>query len=88
MTTRWVSGSDGESSDELYLLDNSQDDYQNLEDSLLVFCVDVSGSMSVTAEVHPPPVWVSVLENASKPRSASGASNTTNDNDHSSVIRI
>ncbi|XP_008318397.1 circularly permutated Ras protein 1 [Cynoglossus semilaevis] len=51
VTTRWVSGSDGESSDELYLLDNSQDDYQNLEDSLLVFCVDVSGSMSVTAEV-------------------------------------
>uniref|UniRef100_A0A3Q3MK70 Circularly permutated Ras protein 1-like n=1 Tax=Labrus bergylta TaxID=56723 RepID=A0A3Q3MK70_9LABR len=29
----------------------SDDDYQNLEDTLVVFCVDISGSMSVTTEV-------------------------------------
>ena len=40
-----------EHSDDLYLLSQSDDDYQNLEDSLVVFCVDISGSMSVTTEV-------------------------------------
>lgn len=38
-------------SDELYLHTQSEDDYQNLEDTLVVFCVDISGSMSVTTEV-------------------------------------
>nr|XP_043876335.1 circularly permutated Ras protein 1 isoform X2 [Solea senegalensis] len=38
-------------SDDVYLHDQSDDDYQNLEDTLVVFCVDVSGSMSVTTAV-------------------------------------
>lgn len=38
-------------SDDLYLPNQSDDDYQNLEDTLVVFCVDISGSMSVTTEV-------------------------------------
>lgn len=37
--------------DDLYLPNQSDDDYQNLEDTLVVFCVDISGSMSVTTEV-------------------------------------
>lgn len=37
--------------DVLYLSTQSEDDYQNLEDTLVVFCVDISGSMSVTTEV-------------------------------------
>uniref|UniRef100_A0A3B4YJ22 VWFA domain-containing protein n=1 Tax=Seriola lalandi dorsalis TaxID=1841481 RepID=A0A3B4YJ22_SERLL len=37
--------------DDLYLPSQSDDDYQNLEDTLVVFCVDISGSMSVTTEV-------------------------------------
>ncbi|XP_069374439.1 circularly permutated Ras protein 1 isoform X2 [Paralichthys olivaceus] len=41
----------GDHSDDLYLLSEINDDYQNLEDSLVVFCVDISGSMSVTTEV-------------------------------------
>ncbi len=41
----------GVHSDELYLPNKSDDDYQNLEDTLVVFCVDISGSMSVTTEV-------------------------------------
>ncbi|XP_035531504.1 circularly permutated Ras protein 1 [Morone saxatilis] len=41
----------GVHSDELYLPNQSEDDYQNLEDTLVVFCVDISGSMSVTTEV-------------------------------------
>ncbi|KAL6118349.1 uncharacterized protein ACO6RY_03165 [Pungitius sinensis] len=51
--------------DDLYLSIQSDDDYQNLEDTLLVFCVDVSGSMSVTAELPSrggSPVHVSRLE--------------------------
>ncbi|KAM4612282.1 circularly permutated Ras protein 1 [Polymixia lowei] len=39
--------------DVLYLSDETDDDYQNLEDTLVVFCVDISGSMSVTTEVTP-----------------------------------
>lgn len=41
----------GVSSDDLYLPNVSDDDYQNLEDTLVVFCVDISGSMCVTTEV-------------------------------------
>uniref|UniRef100_A0A4W6CHM8 Si:dkey-9k7.3 n=1 Tax=Lates calcarifer TaxID=8187 RepID=A0A4W6CHM8_LATCA len=41
----------GVRSDDLYLPYQSDDDYQNLEDTLVVFCVDISGSMSVTTEV-------------------------------------
>lgn len=41
----------GVHSDDLYLPDQSEDDYQNLEDTLVVFCVDISGSMIVTTEV-------------------------------------
>lgn len=37
--------------DDIYLPNQSEDDYQNLEDTLVVFCVDISGSMSVTTEV-------------------------------------
>lgn len=48
----------GVSSDDLYLPNVSDDDYQNLEDTLVVFCVDISGSMSVTTEVRPF-FWVS-----------------------------
>ncbi|XP_034412656.1 uncharacterized protein LOC117747493 isoform X2 [Cyclopterus lumpus] len=51
--------------DHLYLLAQSDDDYQNLEDTLVVFCVDISGSMSVTAEVTSSsgsPVYISRLE--------------------------
>ncbi|KAJ8392177.1 hypothetical protein AAFF_G00077450 [Aldrovandia affinis] len=35
----------------LYLSEDSDGDYINLEDMLVVFCVDISGSMSVTSEV-------------------------------------
>ncbi|KAM3590683.1 uncharacterized protein V6R79_014198 [Siganus canaliculatus] len=41
----------GVHSDDLYLPMQNDDDYQNLEDTLVVFCVDISGSMSVTTEV-------------------------------------
>ncbi|XP_041635788.1 circularly permutated Ras protein 1 [Cheilinus undulatus] len=41
----------GVHSDDIYLSTESDDDYQNLEDTLVVFCVDISGSMSVTTEV-------------------------------------
>ncbi|XP_073330514.1 circularly permutated Ras protein 1 [Pagrus major] len=41
----------GVHTDDLYLPSHSDDDYQNLEDTLVVFCVDISGSMSVTTEV-------------------------------------
>uniref|UniRef100_A0A3Q0R3U8 VWFA domain-containing protein n=1 Tax=Amphilophus citrinellus TaxID=61819 RepID=A0A3Q0R3U8_AMPCI len=40
----------GVRSDDLYLPRQSEDDYQNLEDTLVIFCVDISGSMSVTTE--------------------------------------
>ncbi|XP_054457674.1 circularly permutated Ras protein 1 [Anoplopoma fimbria] len=55
----------GVHSDDLYLPTQSEDDYQNLEDTLVVFCVDISGSMSVTAEVTSSsgsPVYISRLE--------------------------
>lgn len=38
-------------SDDLYLLTENDDEYQNVEDAMVVFCVDISGSMSVTTEV-------------------------------------
>ncbi|XP_029382395.1 circularly permutated Ras protein 1 [Echeneis naucrates] len=41
----------GVHSDDLYLPNESDTDYQNLEDTLVVFCVDISGSMCVTTEV-------------------------------------
>ncbi|KAM4537120.1 circularly permutated Ras protein 1 isoform 1-T1 [Odontesthes bonariensis] len=41
----------GVRSDDLYLPNMSEDDYQNLEDTLVIFCVDISGSMSVTTEI-------------------------------------
>uniref|UniRef100_UPI003AABEFBA circularly permutated Ras protein 1 n=1 Tax=Centroberyx gerrardi TaxID=166262 RepID=UPI003AABEFBA len=41
----------GVCADVLYLPAQADDDYQNLEDTLVVFCVDISGSMSVTTEV-------------------------------------
>uniref|UniRef100_A0AAY3ZU16 VWFA domain-containing protein n=1 Tax=Denticeps clupeoides TaxID=299321 RepID=A0AAY3ZU16_9TELE len=37
--------------DILYMDGNSDGDYENLEDMMVVFCVDISGSMSVTSEV-------------------------------------
>ncbi|XP_070786140.1 circularly permutated Ras protein 1 [Enoplosus armatus] len=55
----------GVHSDDLYLPHQSDDDYQNLEDTLVVFCVDISGSMSVTAEVTSSsgsPAYISRLE--------------------------
>ncbi|KAM6949274.1 circularly permutated Ras protein 1 [Aplochiton taeniatus] len=39
--------------DVLYVAPDNEDDYQNLEDALVVFCVDISGSMSVTTEITP-----------------------------------
>lgn len=42
----------GVRSDDLYQPKGSDDDYENLENSLVVFCVDISGSMSVTTEVR------------------------------------
>uniref|UniRef100_A0A3P8T0V7 VWFA domain-containing protein n=1 Tax=Amphiprion percula TaxID=161767 RepID=A0A3P8T0V7_AMPPE len=42
----------GVRSDDIYLPQQSEDDYQNLEDTLVVFCVDISGSMSITTEVR------------------------------------
>ncbi|KAJ8382151.1 hypothetical protein SKAU_G00029290 [Synaphobranchus kaupii] len=39
--------------DVLYLNQDSDGDYINLDDMLVVFCVDISGSMSVTSEVSP-----------------------------------
>uniref|UniRef100_A0A674P2R1 Si:dkey-9k7.3 n=1 Tax=Takifugu rubripes TaxID=31033 RepID=A0A674P2R1_TAKRU len=42
----------GTRSDDLYLLTENDDDYQNVEDAMVVFCVDISGSMSVTTEVR------------------------------------
>ncbi|KAM7366532.1 hypothetical protein PAMP_015967 [Pampus punctatissimus] len=55
----------GVCSDDLYLPKQSDDDYQNLENSLVVFCVDISGSMSVTTEVTSSsgsPAYISRLE--------------------------
>ncbi|KAM6909423.1 circularly permutated Ras protein 1 [Xenentodon cancila] len=55
----------GVRSDDLYLPSQSNDDYQNLEDTLVIFCVDISGSMCVTTEVTSEsgsPVHISRLE--------------------------
>ncbi|XP_047448203.1 circularly permutated Ras protein 1 [Mugil cephalus] len=55
----------GVRSDDVYLPKQTDDDYQNLEDALVVFCVDISGSMSVTTEVPSPsgsPAYISRLE--------------------------
>ncbi|XP_027893081.1 circularly permutated Ras protein 1 isoform X1 [Xiphophorus couchianus] len=41
----------GVRTDDLYLPSMSEDDYQNLEDTMVVFCVDISGSMTVTTKV-------------------------------------
>ncbi|XP_063043442.1 circularly permutated Ras protein 1 isoform X2 [Engraulis encrasicolus] len=48
-------------------VDENHGDYENLEDMLVVFCVDVSGSMSVTSEVTPgnamrSPTYISRLQ--------------------------
>uniref|UniRef100_A0A8C9TTM3 Si:dkey-9k7.3 n=1 Tax=Scleropages formosus TaxID=113540 RepID=A0A8C9TTM3_SCLFO len=53
--------------DIIYLSEDSDGDYINLEDMLVVFCVDISGSMSVTYEVTPgnstrSPTYVSRLQ--------------------------
>lgn len=37
--------------DILYIEDNEDVEYENLDDMLIVLCVDISGSMSVTSEV-------------------------------------
>lgn len=37
--------------DVLYMDDDDEVDYENLDNMLIVFCVDISGSMSVTSEV-------------------------------------
>ncbi|KAF6735258.1 Circularly permutated Ras protein 1 [Oryzias melastigma] len=61
----WVGQRPGVRGDDLYLPNRSEDDYQNLEDTLVVFCVDISGSMSVTTEVTSEtgsPVYKSRLE--------------------------
>lgn len=55
----------GVSGDVVYLPAQSEDDYQNLEDTMVVFCVDISGSMSVTTEVSSgsgSPVYTSRLQ--------------------------
>eukprot|EP00063_Salmo_salar_P087049 XP_014061884.1 PREDICTED: circularly permutated Ras protein 1-like isoform X1 [Salmo salar] len=39
--------------DVIYLPLQTDQDYENLEDVMVVFCVDISGSMSVTSEVTP-----------------------------------
>ncbi|XP_066537693.1 circularly permutated Ras protein 1 [Hoplias malabaricus] len=53
--------------DVLYVDEETDADYMNLEDMLVVFCVDISGSMSVTSEVSPgnsmrSPTYVSRLQ--------------------------
>lgn len=37
--------------DILYMDDDEDTEYENLDDMLIVLCVDISGSMSVTSEV-------------------------------------
>ncbi|RXN21459.1 circularly permutated Ras 1-like protein [Labeo rohita] len=53
--------------DILYLDDDEDTDYENLDDMLIVLCVDISGSMSVTSEISPgnstrSPTYVSRLQ--------------------------
>ncbi|XP_056317155.1 circularly permutated Ras protein 1 [Danio aesculapii] len=52
--------------DVLYM-DEKETDYENLDDMLIVLCVDISGSMSVTSEISPgnsmrSPTYVSRLQ--------------------------
>ncbi|XP_016325332.1 uncharacterized protein LOC107675486 [Sinocyclocheilus anshuiensis] len=39
--------------DILYMDDDEDTEYENLDDMLIVLCVDISGSMSVTSEISP-----------------------------------
>uniref|UniRef100_A0A9J8AF22 Si:dkey-9k7.3 n=1 Tax=Cyprinus carpio carpio TaxID=630221 RepID=A0A9J8AF22_CYPCA len=39
--------------DILYMENDEDTEYENLDDSLIVLCVDISGSMSVTSEISP-----------------------------------
>lgn len=53
--------------DILYIHEDQDGDYENLENMLVVFCVDVSGSMSVTSEIAPgnamrSPTYISRLQ--------------------------
>lgn len=51
--------------DNVHLLGPSVEEYLNLDDSVVVFCVDISGSMSVTAKVpsnSDSPVYISRLK--------------------------
>ncbi|XDV18917.1 hypothetical protein PO909_024510 [Leuciscus waleckii] len=53
--------------DILYMDDNEDVDYENLDDMLIVLCVDISGSMSVTSEISPgnsmrSPTYISRLQ--------------------------
>ncbi|XP_071020030.1 circularly permutated Ras protein 1 [Oncorhynchus clarkii lewisi] len=53
--------------DVIYLPRQTDQDYENLEDVMVVFCVDISGSMSATSEVSPgnamrSPTYVSRLQ--------------------------
>ncbi|KAL1022359.1 hypothetical protein UPYG_G00025650 [Umbra pygmaea] len=53
--------------DVIYLPLMTDQDYENLEDVMVVFCVDISGSMSVTSEVTPgsamrSPTYISRLQ--------------------------
>ncbi|XP_051755329.1 circularly permutated Ras protein 1 isoform X1 [Ctenopharyngodon idella] len=53
--------------DILYMDDNDDTDYENLDDMLIVLCVDISGSMSVTSEISPgnsmrSPTYISRLQ--------------------------
>lgn len=52
VATRCTGQRAGVRSDDLYQPKGRDDDYENLENSLVVFCVDISGSMSVTTEVR------------------------------------
>ncbi|KAG1959311.1 triokinase/FMN cyclase [Pimephales promelas] len=53
--------------DILYMDDNGDMEYENLDDMLIVLCVDTSGSMSVTSEISPgnsmrSPTYISRLQ--------------------------
>ncbi|XP_051571574.1 circularly permutated Ras protein 1-like isoform X1 [Myxocyprinus asiaticus] len=53
--------------DILYMEDDEDTEYENLDDMLIVFCVDISGSMSVTSEISPgnsmrSPTYISRLQ--------------------------
>uniref|UniRef100_A0A8C1WJZ2 Si:dkey-9k7.3 n=1 Tax=Cyprinus carpio TaxID=7962 RepID=A0A8C1WJZ2_CYPCA len=55
--------------DILYMENDEDTEYENLDDSLIVLCVDISGSMSVTSEVYnkcevTPIFWVQGVQEA------------------------